>query len=321
MTLLLRFALCAFALLFPFAVAHAQYPDHPIRLVVPFAVGEADVVARLVSQAMKDELGQSVVVENKPGAAGNIAAAFVAKSPPDGYTLFAGFSNVFVTNPSMYKSLPFDPDKDFALISLVAESQFMLVARASLPVSTVKELIEYAKANPGKLTFSSGGIGSPLHLAGELFMTRAGVKLLHVPYKGGQDAARAVLTGEVDLLFGALSSSISNVQAGKVKAIASTGPTRYAILPDLPTISESGLPGYEVTAWHSIEAPAGTPEPILQVLRNAVHKAIASPEVKSKLEAIGLTPKGSTGEELARRIQAERTLWSGVIKGAGIKPE
>jgi len=188
-------------------------------------------------------------------------------------------------------------------------------------VSNVRELIDYAKRNPGKLTFSSGGIGSPLHLAGELFMTRAGVKLLHVPYKGGQEAARAVLTGEVDLLFGALSSSIAYVQTGKVKALGSTGPTRYAVLPDVPTIAESGLPGYEITAWHSIAAPAGTPEPILQAVRNAVRKAVASPEIKTKLESIGLTPMTSTGEELSRRMRAERELWSGVIRDAGIKPE
>ena len=321
MAFLLRLAACAFGLLLPLALAHAEYPDRPIRLIVPFAVGEADVVARLVSQAMKDHLGQTLVVENKPGAAGNIAASYVAKSSPDGYTLFAGFSNVFVTNPSIYKSLPFDPEKDFEPISLVAESQFLLIARAGLPVTTVKELIDYAKANPGKLTFSSGGAGSPLHLAGELFMTRAGVKLLHVPYKGGQDAARAVVSGEVDLLFGALSSSIAFVQAGKVKAIGSTGPTRYAVLPNVPTISESGLLGYEITAWHSIVAPAGTPEPILQSVRAAVRKAVASPDVKAKLEAIGLTTMTSTGEELAQRMRSERELWSGVMRNAGIKPE
>jgi len=307
------------------ALAHpagAEYPEQPIRLVLQFAPGgETDPIARALSQSVSKSIGQPIVIENRPGAAGNIAFDMVAKAPKDGYTLLWGFSTPMVVNPSMYKSLPFSVERDFVPIAMVAEGQFVLVVNPSVAAKSVKELIAYAKANPGKLTYASTGVGSPLHLAGELFMARTGIKLLHVPYKSGGDAARAVLAGETDLLFGSIAGSKPNIDAGKVRALAVTGPKRLALVPDLPTIEEAGLPGFVVTAWHSVLAPAGTPKPIVEKLRREFAKALTSAELKDAMDKLGVLPAAATNETFFARVRDEEAMWRKVIQDAGIKPE
>ena len=324
LTVLQRLVLILVALLVMSSgnAARHEYPDKPLRLILPFPGGEGEAVARIIALAVGKSLGQSVVVENKPGAAGNIAAEFVARSPADGYTLLMGFSTIFEINPLLYRELRFDA-ADFAPVSLVAETHLVLVVNPSVPARSVQELIDHAKANPGKLTFASAGVGSPLHLAGELFMSRTGVKLLHVPYKGGGAAATAtaVLGGFADVLFGTVTTSLANIQAGKVRALGVTGTRRFDVLPDVPTMAEAGVSGYNVTAWHSIAVPAATPRPIVQRLQSEIAKAIAAPDVRESLERAGVIPVSSTGEEVARRIETETEHWRRVIKDAGIEPE
>jgi tripartite-type tricarboxylate transporter receptor subunit TctC len=301
-------------------VAQAQYPDRPIKLILPFPGGEGEAVARLIAPSLGQHLGQPVVVESRPGAAGNIAAGFVSRAPADGYTLLMGFSTIFEINPLLYRNLGFDPAQ-LAPVSLVAETQFVLVVNPSVPARTVQELIAYAKANPGKLNFASAGVGSPLHLAGELFQSRAGVKFLHVPYKGGGEAASAVLGGHADVLFGTISTSMANVQAGRLRALGVTGERRFAAYPDLPTIAESGVPGYNVTAWHSLALPAGTTPAIVARINEAVVKTLAEPDVRQGLERAGVIPGATTPAEVSRRIDTESKLWKSVIERAGITPE
>ena len=302
--------------------AAAEYPEQPIRLVLQFAPGgETDPLARTLSQTASKGLGQPIVIENRPGAAGNIAFDLVAKGPKDGYTLLWGFSTPMVVNPSMYKNMPFSVERDFVPIALVAEGQFVLVVNPSVPAKSVKELIDYAKANPGKLTYASTGVGSPLHLAGELFMARTGIKMLHVPYKSGGDTARAVLAGETDLVFGSISASKANIDAGKVRALAVSGPKRMSILPDMPTIEEAGLPGFVVTAWHSVLAPAGTPKPVVEKLQREFAKALAAPELKETMDKQGLLPNAGTPDTFFDRVRKEEAMWRKVIQDANIKAE
>ena len=302
--------------------ALAEYPDQSIKLVLPFAPGgETDPFARTLSSALGKNLGQSIVIENKPGAGGAIAFEAVARAPKDGYTLLMGFSNPLVVNPHLYKKLPYSVENDFALISLMAEGQFLLVINADVPAKTVPEFIEYLKANPGKLNFASAGVGSPLHVAAELFMARTGTKMIHVPYKSGGDAARGMLTGEAQVVFGSPSASAANIKTGKVRALAVTGSKRLPSMPELPTISESGVPGFEVTAWHSLLAPAGTPQPVLDKLYRELIKALNSPEMREQAERQGLIVLTSTPEGLRERIRTESAMWGKVIRDAGIPPE
>lgn len=305
-------------LIFSASFAYAQYPDRPIKLIRQFSAGEGDIVSRLFSQPMSVDLGQPIVVESRPGAGGSIATGVVAKSPADGYTLLWTLGLVSAVSPALYKDLPFDPDKDFTPVAVTAESQYMLVVNKDVPVSNARELVEYAKKNPGKLTFSSGGVGSPLHMAAELFMAQTGVKFLHVPYKGGVEAALAVATGDVDMVFGALSGSLPHIQSGRVKALGSTGHTRYPNMPNVPTIHES-VPNYQMVDWHGILAPAATPKPIIDKLRASVGKSLASPEVQARFKELGLgTPPALSSDEVAQRMKSERALWAKIIKDSGI---
>lgn len=301
--------------------ARAEYPEQPIKLVLPFAPGgETDPFARTVGGLLGKNLGQPIVIENKPGAGGAIAFEAVARAPKDGYTLLMGFSNPLVVNPYLYRKLPYSVD-DFAMISLMAEGQFLLLVSADLPARTVPEFVEYLKANPGKLNFASAGVGSPLHVAAELFMARTGTKMVHVPYKSGGDAARGMLTGEAQVIFGSPSASAANIKSGKVRALAVTGPKRLPAMPDLPTISETGVPGFEVTAWHSLLAPAGTPQPVLDKIYGELMKALNSPEMREQAEKQSLVVLTSTPEGLRERIRTESAMWAKVIKDAGIQPE
>lgn len=302
--------------------AFAAYPEKPIRLVVPFTPGGGtDAAARIVGDAMTGLLGQQIVVENKPGAAGNIALDTVARAAPDGYTLLLGFGSSLTVNPSLYKSMPADVQKDLAPISTLSTSEYMLVVNPTLNVKSVAELVAKAKAEPGKLNYASGGNGTPLHLGSEMLKKRAGIDMVHIVYRGGGPAAKSVIANETQVLFASFPSSLSHVKAGSLTALASTGPKRSHALPDLPTMEEAGYPGFIVTSWTSILAPAGTPKPVIDKLHAAIEKALAMESVRTKIEAVGQSVAGSTPEGLATLIKEDIARWRKVVQDAGIKPE
>lgn len=303
--------------------AFAQsYPTKPIRLLVAYPPGGgSDTLARIVAPRLAELVGQQVVVDNRPGAAGNIATEIASRAQPDGYTLLWGFSTPLVVNPSLYKNLPFNTEKDFAPILLLGSAQFILVTHRSVEANSVKELIALVKSRPGQFNYSSAGVGSPNHLAAELFKRRADVDILHVPYKGGGPASVAVLSGEVKMLFGSFASSLPHVKGGRLKALAVTGPERSREAPDVPTLHELGFPGFDVRAWYGVLAPAGTPHSIVTRLNGDLRKLLSIPDVLEGLKREGLEPVGSTPQEFVAYIKAEKALWAKVIKDAGIKPE
>ncbi len=305
-----------------FAVgASAQtYPTKPIRIVVPFpAGGTTDVLARAAAQKLTEALGQAAVVDNRPGAGGNIGAELVAKSPPDGYTLLMGTVGTHAINPSLYPKMPYDHVRDFVPIILVAGVPNVLVINPSLPVNSVQELIAYTKANPGKLNFASSGNGTSIHLSAELFKTMAGVQMAHIPYKGSAPALQDLVGGQVQLMFDNLPSALALIKAGRLKALAVTSKERAAVLPDVPTIAESGLPGFEASSWFGLLAPAGTPQPVIAKLNAEIAKWLATPEAKEKLLAQGAIVAGGTPEDFARHIAAETGKWQKVVKESGAK--
>ncbi|WP_233838623.1 Bug family tripartite tricarboxylate transporter substrate binding protein [Paraburkholderia sp. ZP32-5] len=299
------------------APALAEYPDHPIRLILLFPPGgETDPLARAVGQELSKTLNTSVVIENRPGAAGNIAAALVAHAPKDGYTLLWGLGTQLTVNPLLYRDLSFSVDKDFAPISLMAESGFVLVVNPKVPAHSLAELIEYAKQHPGKLNVSTAGVGSPLYLANMLFMARTGTKTVNVTYPG--NTALPVLTGEADLVFGSLSSSLGFIRASTVRPLAVTGPSRLAPIPDVPTMTESGVPGYVMTTWHALLAPAGTPQNVIDKLHDGLVKALAAPEIQAYARARGITVAPSTPDQLHERIRTETEMWRKILQNAGV---
>ena len=312
--------LSAMLVLAPVALAQtpAPYPSKPIRLVVPFpAGGTTDILARAVAQKLSEAWGQQVIVDNRPGAGGNIGSDIVAKAAPDGYTLVMGTVGTHAINPSLYRKMPYDHVKDFAPVILVAGVPNVLVVNPSLPVHTVRELIDYAKANPGKLNFASSGNGTSIHLSGELFKTMAGVQMTHVPYKGSAPALTDLMGGQVQLMFDNLPSSLQLIQAGKLRAIAVTSTARAAALPDVPTIAESGLPGFEASSWFGVLAPAGTPREIVTKLNATIAAWLATPDAKDKLLSQGAIAAGGTPEAFARHIDAETAKWAKVVKMSG----
>ncbi|HZN26301.1 MAG TPA: tripartite tricarboxylate transporter substrate binding protein [Burkholderiales bacterium] len=303
------------------AQASPDYSTRPIRLLVPFAPGGgADTLARIVTPKLAESMGRQWVVDNRGGAAGNIAAETVARAAPDGHTVFMGFSTVLTVNPSLYK-LGFNMENDLQPVTLLATAQYILVVHPSVQASTVKELVTLMRERPKSLNYASAGVGSPLHLAGELFQRRAGVSMVHLPYKGGGPAAAAVLGGEAQLIFGSVASSMPHVKAGKLKALATTGSRRSKVAPDVPTMSEAGVPGVEVTSWYAVMVPAGTPEALVRRMRDNAVKALAAHDVQQAMARQGLEPETSTAPELAARIRAETKTWAEVIKAAGIKGE
>ena len=296
------------------------YPTKPIRIVVPFpAGGTTDVLARAAAQKLTESLGQPAVVDNRPGAGGNIGAELVAKSPPDGYTLLMGTVGTHAINPSLYPKMPYDHVKDFAPVILVAGVPNVLVINPALPVNSVQELIAYAKANPGKLNFASSGNGTSIHLSGELFKTMAGVQMTHVPYKGSAPALQDLVGGQVQLMFDNLPSSLALIKGGKLKALAVTSSARAAALPDVPTLAESGLPGFEASSWFGLLAPAGTPQPIILKVNGDVAKWLASPEAKEKLLAQGANRR----RRHARGLRAAHRRGNGQVAegGEGVRRE
>ncbi len=297
-----------------------EYPSKPIRLVVNFPPGGGtDVTARVIQPHLSRELGQPVVIDNRGGAAGAIGAEVVAKAPADGYTLLWTLSSLTI-NPSLYRNLNFDTEKDFAPISLAANAPQILVATNALPVATVTELIAYAKANPGKLAYASGGIGTPGHLAGELMKSMAGVNMLHVAYKGAGPATPDLITGNVQLMIVAINAALPHARAGRMRAIGVTSASRAAIAPDIPAIGE-GLPGFDLPSWFGLLAPAGTPKPIIQRLHQALVKTLAIPEVREQLVKQGADPVGGTPEQFEQQIHTELRAWEKLISQAGIKAE
>jgi tripartite-type tricarboxylate transporter receptor subunit TctC len=296
--------------------------DKPIRIVVPFAAGgPTDVLARVLAPKLSASLKRTVIVDNKVGATGSIGATFVAKSAPDGDTLLLGTSSIMAASPNLTANLTYDPVNDFVPISLVATIENILVVHPSVPAKTVKELVAYAKANPNKLSYASSGIGSTYHLGAELFGSQTGIEWTHVPYKGAAPAIQDVLAGHVQVMFDNTSSAIPNIKSGRLKALGVASLKRYPTLPELPTIAEEGVAGYETTIWLALFAPAKTPAAILQKLTKEIHDAVNSAEYKDKLAALDIQPRLSSSQELANFLKADLGKWARVVKDAGIKPE
>jgi len=311
----------ALALLAPHVHAQAPaYPTKPIRIVVPFPPGGAtDILARDVAQKLSEAWGQQVIVDNRPGAGGNIGSELVAKAAPDGYTLEMGTVGTHAINASLYAKMPYDHIRDFVPVILVAGVPNVLVVNPSVPVNSVQELIAYAKANPGKLNFASSGSGTSIHLSGELFKVMAGVQMTHVPYKGSAPAVQDLIGGQVQLMFDNLPPSLPQIKAGKLRALAVTSATRAPALPDTPTIAEAGLPGFEASSWFGLLAPAGTPPAIVAKLNAEVAKWLATPEAREKLARQGANAAGGTPEDFAKHIAAETAKWAKVVKDSGAK--
>lgn len=316
---LLAVASVAAASLGAVAPAAAQsFPTKPITIVVPFSAGgTTDILARIVAQPLGTELGQPVVIDNRAGAGGNIGAAIAAKAPADGHTLFMGTVGTHAINASLYKKLPYDPIKDFAPLSRVASVPNLLVAHPSRPYKTISELIAYGKANPGKVNYASAGSGSSIHLSGELFESMAKIGMVHVPYRGSAPAVNDLLAGQVDIMFDNMPSAIQHVRAGKLRAIAVTTAKRSDQLPQVPTIAESGVPGYEATSWFGLFTKAGTPAPVVAKLNAALAKVLTQPDVKKRIAEQGGLTHAESPEQFAAFIQAESQKWGKVVRDSG----
>jgi tripartite-type tricarboxylate transporter receptor subunit TctC len=323
MTSRLRFTALAFVFLFAAGQAYGQgYPDRAVRLVVPYPPGgAADVLARLVAIPMGEAIKQPIVIDNKGGAGGNIAAEHVAKSAPDGYTLLFGNVAVFSINPTLYKQVPFDPIKDFAPISLVASVPQILIVHPSLPVNSVSELVQYVKARPGKINYGSGGVGSATQLAVEWLKSMAGIDMVHVPFKGSGPGLAALTAGQVSLMIENMPSALPFVRGGRVRALAVSTAKRSALAEQLPTIAESGFPGYDLSAWFGIQAPAGTPPAIVAQLNQAVVKSVQSPQIRERLATLGADPVTNSPEEFSAFIRSELPKWAKIIKVSGATAE
>jgi tripartite-type tricarboxylate transporter receptor subunit TctC len=306
-------------------LAQAQspgYPSKPIHLIVPFPPGGGnDTVARAIAQQISPELGQPVVIDNKPGAGGSVGAELAAKAPADGYTLFLAGVGSHVVNPNVHKKLGYDPLKDFAPITLIASAPSVLVVNPKVPAQNIAEFTAYARANPGKLNYASNGTGSAAQLAAAMYETMAGVKMVHVPYKGIAPALTDLLGGEVQLMFGTVVALVPHIQAGKLRALAVTGKKRSPLIPDVPTLRESGLPEYEAGSWYGIEAPAGTPRAIIEQLNAVIVKALKQPDVAKRLATEGAEVIGSTPEEFGAHIKADLERVGKIVRAAGIQAE
>jgi tripartite-type tricarboxylate transporter receptor subunit TctC len=317
-----RIAALLGCLLFCCGAAWAQsYPDKPIRLVVPWPPGgSVDIVGRLIGVKLGQTLGQTIVIDNRSGASGNIGMDAVAKSRPDGYTLVLNTIPI-ATNPGLFSQMPFDVIKDFTPIALIAKMPHVLIATQALPVNTMRELIALAKTQPDKLTYSSAGNGSTFHMAGELFKHLSNTAIVHVPYRGGGPALTDAISGQVNISFPSLVAAVPFVKAGKVKVLAVTSASRSALLPDVPTIAEAGLPGYEFTSWFMLLAPAGTPRDIVMKVNQAVTDAMKSPELAERFAKEGTEIVSGSPEQAAAFLNVELAQWSRIIKERGIKSD
>ncbi|MGO4812737.1 Bug family tripartite tricarboxylate transporter substrate binding protein [Cupriavidus sp. 2MCAB6] len=300
------------------ALAEAAYPAKVIRLVVPFPPGgSTDTLARLLAEQLKEELGQSVVVENKAGAGGNIGGDAVAKAAPDGYTLLLAAAGATVINPSLYPRMSYDPVRDLAPVTMLAREHNLMVVNPSIPALNLKEFIAYAKTRPGTLSFGSPGNGSPAQLAGELLNQSAGIKLQHVPYKGSGPAVADLIAGHITMMIDNMPALLPYVQSGRLRALAVASDKRASALPDVPTMEEAGLKGYVVTAWKGLMAPAGTPRPIIARLHDATAKILARPQMRKRLVDLGAEPVGNTPEQFAAQIRSDTAWWAALVKSTG----
>ena len=297
----------------------AQYPERAVRLIVPFSPGGGtDLTARLISQRLPDALGKQIIVDNRPGGAGNIGTELVARAAPDGHTLLVASLSTSV-NVSLFPKLPFNPVTNFEPVSLFVTVPLMVVVHPSLPVHSIKDLVALAKAKPGELNYSSGGMGTANHVAGELFKYMAKVDIVHVPYKGGGPALADVIAGHVPLFFGTMTLTRDHAKSGRLRALATTGAARTAGAPELPTVAEAGVAGFEVGAWYGVLAPAGTPRPIVTKLSEELARIVRLPEVRESLRAQGTDPVGSTPEEFARYLRTEIDKWAKIVKASGMR--
>lgn len=304
-------------------IAQAQeWPSKPVRFVVPFPAGGAtDIITRAIGQKLSENLRQPVLMDNKPGAGGAIGSEFVAKSAPDGYTLLMGTISTHSVGPVLNPKLPYKVERDFIAVSQVATSPAVLIVSPQLPVKDVRELIALAKAKPGQLNYASSGVGTIVHLSGEMFRGMAGIDIVHVPYKGVSLAIPDIMSGQVSMMFDNIITAMPHVKSGKVKGIAVVSPRRSSLAPELPTVAESGLPGYEVDPYFGVFVPAGTPREIVARLNRELNHVVRLPEMKEQLARYGAEAAGSTPEEFTQLIRAENVKWSKVIREAGVKAE
>lgn len=303
------------------ARSEAAYPSRPVRLITPSSPGSGvDIVARIVAQKLSEQLGQQVIVDNRSGAGANLGAEIAAKAAPDGYTLFVG-TPAHAINSGLYSKLNYDLVRDFSPVSLITTGQYIVVVHPSLPSRTIKELIALARTKPGALAYGSGGPGNATHLAVELFSNMAGIKMLHVPYKGSGPALTDLIGGQVHLMFANLTAGLPHVKSGRLRALAVTGEQRSSIVPDLPTVVESGLPGYVVTSYYGILTPTGTPKEIIARVNAEIVKAMRAPDMRERLAGDGADPVSSTPEKFASFIKSEIDKWAKVVKAANIRAE
>lgn len=309
---------CAYAQ--PAEATAQRYPARPIRIVSPFAAGgSTDILARLIGQKLTESWGEPVIVDNRAGAGGIVGSDLVAKAQPDGYTLLLTSTSAHAINPALHRTLPYDPLRDFAAVTQVATGHNILVVHPSVPAKSVQALIALAKSKPGTLTFSSGGNGTPAHIAGELFKSLAKVDMVHVPYKGGGPAAVALLAGEVSLSFGSVTTVLPQVRANRLKALAVTGAKRSSMVPELPTIAEAGVPGYALNSWYGVLAPARTPRQIVAKLSTEIVRILNLADVRAKLLQEGVDPEGTTPQEFSAFIRGEVEKWPRLVKAAGAR--
>jgi len=302
----------------PLHAQEAGYPKHPVTLVVPFpAGGPTDSMARLLAQKLGDKLGQQVIIDNRAGAGGGIAAELVARAPADGQMLFFGTTGTMAINPSLYKKLRYDPVKDFVPISLMATTMNVLVTSPQVPAKNLTELIALAKAKPGELTYGSAGNGSSNHVSGELFRSTAGIQINHIPYKGSAPALIDLLGGRLSMMFDTIAQQTQNLATGKVHAVAVTGAKRSPLLPNVPTAQEAGLKGYDVTIWYGVLAPKGTPVSVVDRLQREIAAVMATDEMKKRMEADGAEARSTTSTEFAALIKSDIAKWAPVIKNSG----
>jgi tripartite-type tricarboxylate transporter receptor subunit TctC len=305
-----------------FAASAQQYPTRPVRFVVPFAPGgSVDTLARTIGPRLSDTLGQQIVVDNRPGGNGDIGMLIVAKAPPDGYTILLGYIANLAIAPSLYPKMPYDPARDYAPVTQIATSPNVLTAHPSVQAKGLQELIALAKAKPGSVNFASTGVASVGHLTGELLNSLAGMKMTHVPYKGGGQAIIDLVGGHVQVMFSGFSAAMPHIKSGKARALAVTGARRSPALPDVATIAEQGFPGVEATAWYGVLAPTGTPKPVVVRLHGELVKVLKLPDVVQRLDALGFEMVGSTPEQFRSYMRTETAKWAKVVKASGAKPE
>ncbi|MFN2646226.1 MAG: tripartite tricarboxylate transporter substrate binding protein [Burkholderiales bacterium] len=303
------------------ATSAQNYPAHPVKVIVPYAVGgSADVYGRVLAAKLSETMGQPFVIENRPGGGAVIGTDAVAKSAPDGYTVLV-MSNTHTVNETLIPKKPYDLMRDLAPITGINSQDLLLVAAPGVKANNLREFIALAKSQPGKLNYASSGPGTPYHMAGELFKHMAGVDIVHVPHKGSDQARTAVLGGQVDMMFDAISTIVSQVRAGKLKALGTTGKKRSSVTPDIPTVAEAGVPGYEATIWLGLMAPAATPKPVLERLSGEVRKVINAPDVKSNWEKQGAVPIAMTPDEFGKFLRADIAKWATLVKDTGMKVE